>query len=103
MRDLKPITVKPNVELVEKAIEELKQRKKMKKQIIYKRNGMSLSSGNAWLTDTYDVLEETENGYKVVLISSNDPFNDVKKGEVLELTHRQIAWRYGMEVVEITE
>ena len=75
----------------------------MKKQIVYTRNGMSLSSGNSWLTDTYDVLEETENGYKVVLVSSNDPFNDVKKGEVLELTHRQIAWRYGMEVIEVEQ
>lgn len=52
----------------------------MKKQIVYKRNGMSLSSGNSWLTDTYDVLEETENGYKAVLVSTNDPFNDTKKG-----------------------
>lgn len=103
MRDLKPITVKPNVELVEKAIEELTQRKKMKKQIIYKRNGMSLSSGNAWLTDIYDVLEETENGYKAVLVSTNDPFNDTKKGEVREMTHVKIARCYGMEVVEITE
>jgi len=103
MRDLKLITVKPNVEAVEKAIEELKERKKMKKQIVYKRNGSSLSSGNAWLTDTYDVLEENENGYKAVLVSTNAFLNDVKVGEVRELTHTQIAWIYGMEVVEVEQ
>ena len=75
----------------------------MKKQIVYKRNGSSLSSGNAWLTDTYDVLEENENGYKVVLVSTNAFLNDVKVGEVRELTHTQIAWIYGMEVVEVEQ
>ena len=75
----------------------------MKKQIVYKRNGSSLSSGNAWLTDTYDILEENENGYKAVLVSSNDPYNDVKIGEVRYLTDTQIAWIYGMEVVEVEQ
>jgi hypothetical protein len=75
----------------------------MKKQIVYKRNGMSLSSGNSWLTDTYDVLEETENGYKAVLVSTNDPLNDTKKGEVREMTHVKIARCYGMEVIEVEQ
>ena len=75
----------------------------MKKKIIYKRIGMSRTSGNTWLTDEYDVIEENEKGYKAVLNYTNNPLSELKKGEVYEITRHKLAWNYEMRVIEIED
>jgi hypothetical protein len=75
----------------------------MIKKIIYKRNGMSRTSGNTWLTDEYSVIEENEKGYKAVLDYTNDPLSELKKGKVYEITKHKIAWNYEMRVIEIED
>jgi len=75
----------------------------MKKKIIYERNGMSRTSGNTWLTDEYDVIEENEKGYKAILNYTDNPLSELVEGEVYEITRRDIAWNYEMKVIEIKD
>ena len=75
----------------------------MKKKIIYERIGMSRTSGNTWLTDDYDVIEENEKGYKARLNYTDNPLSELVEGEVYEITRRQIAWNYEMKVIEIKD
>ena len=75
----------------------------MKKKIIYTRIGMSRTSGNTWLTDEYDVIDENEKGYKAILNYTDNPLSELVEGEVYEITRRDIAWNYEMKVIEIKD
>jgi hypothetical protein len=72
----------------------------MKKQIIHSRQGTTRTSGNSWITDIYDVIEETENSYKTILVSTNVINGGDPIGKEVEITKRRIAWNYEMRVVE---
>ena len=75
----------------------------MKKKIIYERQGMSITCGNTWLTDDYDVIEENEDFYKVRLNYTDNPLSELVEGQIYEITRRDIAWNYQMKVIEIKD
>ena len=75
----------------------------MKKKIIYERQGMSITSGNTWLTDDYDVIEENDDFYKVRLNYTDNPLSELVEGQVYEITRRDVAWNYEMKVIEVKD